>query len=106
MKELDTAEKRVDTGREHIRRGDFEYLPGSSVEGDTDVTEGEYPRCKMNKAFCSCGAIAELDSRAIGVKRGLGKEIECADCRNKRIAREMEELRWIYSDEEEDWLYG
>lgn len=59
----------------------------------------------MNKIFCSCGAIAELDSIAIKLKRKLGKEIECRACRNRRIAEELEELKSIYVENDEDWLY-
>jgi len=59
---------------------------------------------KMNKAFCSCGAIAELDSSTIRLKKKLGKEVECRHCRNRRIAEELEELKVLYSQGDEGWL--
>lgn len=60
----------------------------------------------MRKAFCSCGAIAELDSSTVLLKDDLGKEVECRVCRNKRIAEDLEEMRILYSDEEDEWLYS
>lgn len=60
----------------------------------------------MRKAFCSCGAIAELDSTAVLLKDDLGKEVECRACRNKRIAEDLEEMRILYSEEEDEWLYS
>lgn len=60
----------------------------------------------MNKALCTCGAIAELDSTAVSMKKRLGKDVECSFCRNRRIAEELEELRILYSEEEDGWLYG
>jgi len=60
----------------------------------------------MNKVFCSCGAIEDLDSTIIDVKMALGKEIECSRCRNRRIAMELEELGERFSESEgEDYLY-
>jgi len=66
---------------------------------------GMLHKSRMNKAFCSCGAIAELDSSAIRLKQKLGKEIECRYCRNRRIAEELEELRAIYGQSDDGWLY-
>jgi hypothetical protein len=60
----------------------------------------------MNKAFCTCGAIAELDSSTISLKKRLGKNVECSFCRNQRISEELEEMRALYSEEDEGWLYS
>jgi hypothetical protein len=59
-----------------------------------------------NKALCSCGSLADLDSAVVSLKGGLGKRVECRECRNKRIAREHEMLEKHFSGEEEqeeDW---
>ncbi|NYT11428.1 MAG: hypothetical protein GKC03_02615 [Methanomassiliicoccales archaeon] len=63
-------------------------------------------RSSMNKAFCTCGAIAELDSTTVSLKRKLGKDVECSYCRNQRISEELEEMRILYSEEDEGWLYS
>jgi cytochrome c-type biogenesis protein CcmH/NrfF len=57
-----------------------------------------------NKALCACGALTDLDSEVIKRKRGLGKKVECVDCRNRRIAQEHEllERHFLGLDEEED----
>lgn len=62
---------------------------------------------QMNKALCLCGNIADLDTKVISTKHGLGKRVECRACRNKRIAMEKEMLeRWFdgREDEEENGL--
>jgi len=46
----------------------------------------------MNKALCGCGALADLDSEVVKRKKGLGKRVECVNCRNRRIAMERELL--------------
>ena len=40
--------------------------------------------------YCSCGRIVNIDRRICAVKKHLGKQLECASCRNRRIARELE----------------
>jgi hypothetical protein len=105
-------------GRGEIREGG----PGSITERVTrlDVQEKDIPSTQevqmdrwgfdfdndTNKAFCACGAIAELDSSVISRKRNLGKEVECSRCRNRRISEEHRELRKLYSEEDDDWLYS
>ncbi|MEM0448688.1 MAG: hypothetical protein QW520_02575 [Methanomassiliicoccales archaeon] len=54
------------------------------------------------KILCSCGVIAEIDSRMVGVKSRLGKSLECRRCRNERIAREREELEKHFLGEERE----
>ena len=60
---------------------------------------------RRNKAFCTCGAIADLDSTSISLKRRLGKDVECSFCRNQRISEELEEMKRLYSEDDEGWLY-
>ncbi len=51
----------------------------------------------FTKIYCSCGRLADIDRNAFRVKRDLHKDLECARCRNLRIAREIERLE---SDED------
>ncbi len=57
---------------------------------------------KMKKIYCRCGCIVGLDSAEMKLKLKLGKELECTDCRNARIAREIEELDSHFSGETAD----
>ncbi len=57
---------------------------------------------KMKKIYCRCGCIVGLDSAEMKLKLKLGKELECTDCRNARIAREIEELYSHFSGETAD----
>lgn len=77
-----------------------------SEDGSFHIKEGQlmFYGHDMEKIFCSCGAIAELDSISIKLKQKLGKEIECRACRNRRIAEELEEST-IYVEDDEGWLY-
>ncbi len=58
----------------------------------------------MNKGLCSCGELTDIDSEVLRRKVELGKRVECRMCRNRRIAREHEqlELHYLGLDEEED----
>ncbi len=59
-----------------------------------------------NKALCSCGNIADIDTNVISTKHGLGKRVECRSCRNKRIAMEREVLDMSFEgceDKEDNW---
>jgi hypothetical protein len=53
------------------------------------------------KILCSCGAIAEIDSAMVSTKNGLGKMVECRVCRNRRIAREFQEMEHHFNGGEE-----
>ncbi len=48
----------------------------------------ENPRV-FTKFYCSCGRFVDIDSRAVKLKKSLHKDIECAHCRNIRIAHEL-----------------
>ncbi len=71
------------------------------ISGDKMTVFGQYNK---NKALCACGCIADLDSKSVGTKRRLGKRVECMACRNKRIAREHEDMErhFLGLDQEED----
>lgn len=44
----------------------------------------------FTKIYCSCGRFVDIDTRALKLKKALHKDIECAHCRNLRIAKELE----------------
>ena len=54
---------------------------------------------KMKKIYCKCGCIIGLDSSEMKLKLKLGKELECTDCRNARISREIDEMNMHFSGE-------
>ena len=60
---------------------------------------------RMKKIYCKCGCIIGLDSSQMKLKLKLGKELECTECRNARISRDIDELNMHFSGEavEEDW---
>lgn len=47
---------------------------------------------RMKKIYCKCGCIIGMDSAQMKLKLQLGKELECADCRNARIAHDIDEM--------------
>lgn len=61
----------------------------------------------MNKALCGCGALMDLDADMLQRKKGMGKRVECARCRNRRVAEEREALerhfQGLDGQEQEAW---
>ena len=59
----------------------------------------------MNKALCSCGELVDVDSEVLRRKVGLGKRVECRECRNRRIAIEHDalEMHYLGIEGEEPW---
>lgn len=60
------------------------------------------------KIYCSCGRIVGLDKNEMQIKKKLGKDLECARCRNIRISCEIDELNacfdgTFFEDEEESF---
>ena len=53
----------------------------------------------MKNSYCKCGCIIGLDSSEMKLKLKLGKELECTDCRNARISREIDEMNMHFSGE-------
>ena len=60
-----------------------------------------------NKALCGCGALTDVDAEVLRRKAGLGKRVECAHCRNRRIASEHDflERHYLGLDDEADEGY-
>lgn len=54
---------------------------------------------RMKKIYCRCGCIIGLDSAEMKLKLKLGKELECTQCRNARISKDIDELNSIFSGE-------
>lgn len=69
----------------------------SSGDGCSLYKEGRFtvsnplPFSEMS-VYCSCGRIVALDRAEMDVKMNLGKELQCMQCRNIRIGREIESL--------------
>jgi len=49
------------------------------------------------KIYCECGRIVDIDRQEYETKVRLHKKIECAFCRNVRIAKELSMLDIHYS---------
>ena len=47
---------------------------------------------RMKKIYCRCGRIIGLDSSQVKLKMKLGKELECTECRNVRISKDIDEM--------------
>ena len=54
---------------------------------------------KMKEIYCSCGRIIGMDSAQVKLKLKLGKELECTECRNARISKDIDELNCIFDGE-------
>lgn len=50
----------------------------------------------VNVACENCGASINLDGSVVAVKKKLNKRIECAICRNARVAKDHEELDHVF----------
>lgn len=59
---------------------------------DIDNMKFDLPFNSMTKVYCRCGRIIGLDSGQMELKKSLNKNVECIECRNARISREIEEL--------------
>lgn len=60
------------------------------------------------KIYCSCGRIVGLDRSEMMLKKSLGKELQCASCRNMRISEEIDEMDSHFNpneDNEEIWSF-
>ncbi len=74
---------------DHIRLSTNDFNTRFNVDGIS----------KMKKIYCKCGCIIGLDSSEMKLKLKLGKELECTDCRNARISREIDEMNMHFSGE-------
>lgn len=59
---------------------------------DIDNMKFDLPHNSMTKVYCKCGRIVGLDSNQTELKFSLKKNVECIECRNHRVARDIEEL--------------
>jgi len=65
------------------------------------------PATMTMSVYCRCGKIVVLDRSEMMLKLKLDKELECMECRNRRIDREIEEMdNHFLGISEEDVLYG
>ena len=54
---------------------------------------------KMKKIYCKCGRIIGLDCSQMKLKLALGKELECTECRNARISKDIDDLNCQFDGE-------
>jgi len=56
------------------------------------TTLDRVPASMTMSVYCRCGKIVVLDRSEMVLKLKLDKELECMECRNRRIDREIEEM--------------
>ena len=73
----------------YASNGPDPYTPAALVGVSTisGVEMGEF-----TKIFCNCGRIVDIDTFTYRRRLQMHKNIECATCRNRRIAEEIEHL--------------
>jgi len=54
---------------------------------------------RMKKIYCKCGHIIGLDYSQMKLKLSLGKELECTECRNARISKDIDDLNCHFDGE-------
>ncbi len=75
-------------------------MPSSSnIRPSTIVTFNVVGMTKMKKIYCKCGRIIGLDYSQMKLKLALGKELECTECRNARISKDIDDLNCIFDGE-------
>lgn len=57
---------------------------------------------RMKKIYCRCGRIIGLDSSQMKLKLKLGKELECTECRNSRISKDIDEMNMHFDGLDDD----
>lgn len=77
-------------------------LCGHSTDYSSYSTIDNVGRDGMKKVYCKCGCIIDLDSSYLIRRLKLGKDLECVNCRNARISKEIDELNNIYSPDAQD----
>ena len=55
--------------------------------------------------YCRCGRIVGLDSSIIKLKMSLGKNLECSECRNERISKDIDEINMHFEGIEPEEEY-
>ena len=89
--------------RPHLEISGQEKVMGASdfdlrCERDMCSAFGDW---RASTVLCACGTLIRLDREMVRLRRSMGKPVECRQCRNRRIAREREEMgRDFYGPEE------
>lgn len=60
------------------------------------TTLDKVPASMTMSVYCRCGKIVVLDRAEMVLKLKLDKELECMECRNSRIDREIDEMNNHY----------
>ncbi len=68
------------------------YVPRSHPRIRLDEVDSKNEMC----VYCMCGRIVALDRAEMMLKLSLKKELECCQCRNRRISMEIDYLNDLY----------
>ena len=75
-------------------------MPSSSnIRSSTIAMFNVVGMTKMKKIYCKCGRIIGLDYSQMKLKLALGKELECTECRNARISKDIDDLNCHFEGE-------
>ena len=75
-------------------------MPSSSnIRSSTITTFNVVGMTRMKKIYCKCGRIIGLDYSQMKLKLALGKELECTECRNARISKDIDDLNCHFDGE-------
>jgi hypothetical protein len=69
------------------------FTPRSQARIRLDGFESDDEMC----VFCACGRIVALDRAEMQLKISLKKELECTQCRNRRISHEIDYMNDLYN---------
>ena len=70
------------------------------------TTLDKVPASMTMSVYCRCGKIVVLDRAEMVLKLKLDKELECMECRNSRICREIDEMNNHYLGISEEDVYS
>ena len=71
----------------------------ADVRPSTITTFNVAGMSRMKKIYCKCGRIIGLDYSQMKLKLSLGKELECTECRNARISKDIDDLNCHFEGE-------
>ena len=71
----------------------------ADVRSSTITTFNVAGMSRMKKIYCKCGRIIGLDYSQMKLKLSLGKELECTECRNARISKDIDDLNCHFEGE-------
>ncbi len=80
---------------------EFGYVSGGPRRARLATIDGDVGGL-MRKVYCRCGRIVDVDRCYMSRRLSLHKELECPECRNARISKEIDELNAHFSPEQQE----